>query len=226
MLTLSELTDHCAQETERFFQGQSYDPQFCFELFRRAILEHDQLAWEAIHVQYYSLVTGWVNKHRGFETSGEEAQYFVNRAFEKIWAALTPDRFGRFSDLRALLGYLKMCVNSVIVDHTRSLVQANLYIAAEESTIEARAHSPALEDGALDRLYRQTLWESMDTRLHDEKERLVVYGSFILGLKPRELYDRFQNTFSGVDEVYHVKQNILARLRRDADFQRLLEERD
>ena len=226
MLTLTELADHCAQETEGFFQGQSYDPQYCFELFRRAILEQDQLAWEAIHVQYQSLVAGWVNKHRGFETSGEEAQYFVNRAFEKIWVAMTPDRFRRFSDLKALLGYLKMCVNSVIVDHTRSLEQASLYISAEESTIEARAHGPAREEGALDRLYRQIIWESMDARLHDEKERLVVYGSFILGLKPRELYDRFRTMFSDVDEVYRVKQNILARLRRDTDFQKLLDEHD
>ena len=226
MLTLAELVDNCAHETESFFQGRSYDPQHCFELFRRAILEQDQLAWEAIHVQYQSLVAGWVNKHRGFETSGEEAQYFVNRAFEKIWVAMTPDRFRRFSDLKALLGYLKMCVNSVIVDHTRSLEQASLYVSAEEPTIEARAHGPASEDGALDRLYRQALWGSMDARLHDEKERLVVYGSFILGLKPRELYDRFRDKFSDVDEVYGVKQNILARLRRDTDFQKLLDEYD
>ena len=103
MRALADIADRCAQETERFFQGQSYDPQYCFELFRRAILEHDQSAWETIHARYQSLVAGWVKQHPAFESSGEEVPYFVNRAFEKIWVALTPDKFGRFSDLSSLL---------------------------------------------------------------------------------------------------------------------------
>jgi hypothetical protein len=58
--------------------------------------------------------------------------------------------------------------------------------------------------------------------LHDEKERRVVYGSFVLALKPRELYAQFQDTFRDVNEVYRVKENVLARLRRDAELAELL----
>ncbi len=226
MLTLSELVHRCAQETERFFQGQDSDPQYCFQLFRRAILEHDQAAWEALHTQYQSLVAGWVRQHRGFEASGEEAQYFVNRAFEKIWAALTAEKFGRFSDLGPLLRYLKLCVHSVIVDHNRSLDQADLYALAEESAVETKSPGPTVEEWALDRDYRLRFWDWINARLHDEKERRVVYSSFVLALKPRELYDQFRNTFADVEEVYRVKQNVLTRLRRDPEFQKLLDSRD
>lgn len=226
MLTLAELVRRCAQETERFFQGQGYDPQYCFELFQRAILEHDQAAWEALHIQYQSLVAGWVRQHRGFETSGEEAQYFINRAFEKIWAALTPEKFERFSDLGSLLRYLKMCVHSAIVDYNRSLDQANLYALAEQSAAETKSPGPTVEDRALDQADRQKFWEWIYARLHDEKERRVVYGSFVLALKPRKLYDQFRNTFADVEEVYRVKQNVLARLRRDPELQKLLGRHD
>jgi hypothetical protein len=44
----------------------------------------------------------------------------------------------------------------------------------------------------------------------------------MLDLKPQELYDHFRGVFSDVDEVYRVKQNVLARLRRDPEFQKLL----
>ena len=226
MPTLADLAHRCAQETERFFQRQSYDPQYCFELFRRAIVEHDEAAWEAIHAQYQSLVARWVKQHQGFETSDEEAQYFVNRAFEKIWIALTPDKFGRFSDLGPLLGYLKMCVHSVVVDHNRSADQASRYALADESDIERSAQGPTIEDGALDWVHRQQFWEWINARLHDEKERLVVYGSFALDLKPREIYDLFPEAFQDVAEVHRVKQNVLARLRRDPEFQKLLDEHD
>ncbi len=226
MPTLADLAHRCAQETQRFFEGQSYDPRYCFELFRLAIVERNQPAWEVIHAQYQSLVAGWVRQHRGFEASGEEAQYFVNRAFEKIWVALTPDKFGRFSDLGPLLRYLKMCVHSVIVDHNRSVDQANRYAVSEESDIERRAQDPTIEDRALDRVHGRQFWEWINARLHDEKERHVVYGSFVLGLKPRQIHDLFPETFQDVAEVHRVKQNVLARLRRDPEFQKLLDEHD
>ena len=226
LLTLADIARRCAQETERFFQRQSYDPRFCFELFRRAILEHDTLAWELIHTQYQSLVTRWVQRHPAFEVSGEEIQYFVNRTFEKLWVALTPEKFGRFSDLQPLLSYLKMCVHSVIIDHNRSAEQAAWDIQAEESAAENITNGPAIENRVLDQIYQHQLWEWINSRLNDEKERLVMYGSFALALKPRELSSQFRTMFSDVDEVYRIKQNILARLRRDPEFKKLLDEHD
>ena len=223
MRTLTDLAQQCAEETERFFRGQGYEPQHCFELFRRAILVRDPLAWEAVYTQYQPLVGRWVQQHSGFETSGEEVQYFANRAFEKIWAALTPDKFRDFTELGSLLRYLKMCVHSVITDHNRSLKLDELFALAEEAATDKAEEGPTLEEWALDRMQRLSFWDSINARLNDEKERQVVYGSFVLALKPRELYDQFQTTFASVEEVYQIKQNVLARLRRDADLLKTME---
>ena len=43
----------------------------------------------------------------------------------------------------------------------------------------------------------------------------MVYGYFVLALKPRELCDPYPHTFRNVQHVYRVKENVLARLRRD-----------
>lgn len=224
LLTLAGIAHRCVQETELFFRHQSYDPHYCFELFRRAIVDHNQRAWELIYAQYRPLVAGWVKHHSAFPTSGEEVQYFVNRAFEKMWVALTPDKFSRFPNLKSLLRYLQMCVHSVIVDQVRVAEQSVVGVQVEALAAEGRVRGPGVENQALDWVQRQDFWDQINARLHNEKERRVVYGSFVLALKPRELYAQFQETFQDVNEIYRVKENVLARLRRDTELQKLLGE--
>jgi hypothetical protein len=221
LLTLAGIAHRCAQETERFFQRQRYDPGYCFELFRRAIMHHNQRAWELVYAQYRLLVTGWVERNPAFPDSGEETLYFINRAFEKMWVALTPKKFDNFPDLKSLLRYLQMCVHSVILDHVRVAKQPIVDPQADVSVVRNPEQAPFVEDEALDQVQRQEFWKEINARLHNEKERLVVNGSFVLGLKPRELYVRFAETFDDVKEIYRVKENVLARLRRDSDLGKL-----
>ncbi len=218
MLTLAGIAHRCQHETERFFQGQGYDPLYCFDLFRRAIMERSQRAWELVYEQYRPLVAGWVERHSAFPGSGEEIQYFVNRAFEKMWLALTPAKFTHFSNLGSLLRYLQMCVHSVILDQVRAAQRCTYLMRAESWPAERGADDPLAEDQALDRVHSQELWQEIGARLRNEKERRVMYGSFVLALKPRELYALFRETFHDVRDVYRVKENVLARLRRDAEL--------
>lgn len=225
-LSLSDLARICAEETGLFFQHRNHDTRYCFELFRRAIHENDQYAWEIIFSQYESLVTGWVKQHQGFETSGEEAQFFVTGAFAKISSILTPEKFNKFSDLRSLLSYLKMCVHSVITDHNRAVDRSNLNISIDELQYEIEADNPAPETMVSEQLENLTLWTQLNERLNDEKERLVIHGIFVLALKPRELCNHYKNVFTKVEEVYQIKQNVMARLRRDTEFQKFFGEDD
>jgi hypothetical protein len=112
-----------------------------------------------------------------------------------------------------------MCVHSVIIDYIRLAEQASLYSLEDASEEESTDPSP--EEQAMDRSYQKALWDLIDARLHDEKERAVVRGSFILDLKAQELYEYFRPTFSDVDEIYRVKQNVISRLRRDPEFWKL-----
>jgi len=225
-LSLYDLARNCAEETQLFFQHRDHDTRYCFELFRRAIHENDQHAWEIIFNQYQSLVTGWVKQHQGFETSGEEAQFFVADAFAKISSILKPEKLDKFSDLRALLSYLKMCVHSVITDYNRRVDRSNLDISLEDIQYEIEADDPAPETVVSERFDNKTVWTQLNERLNDEKERLVIHGIFILALKPRELCDQYKNVLPNVEEVYRIKQNVMARLRRDVEFRKFLGEDD
>ncbi len=215
-LTLTGLAHRCAQETERFFQRESHDPRYCYELFRRAIEKRDELAWELIYEQYRREVAGWVQRHPAFADCGEEAQYFVNAAFAKMWVAITPQKFSRFPELAAVLRYLQTCVSGVIFDHIRKAERAEPVPDPEDF------RPPPGLDEIPDPIPGEEIWQLVEERLNDDKERRFVYEYFILGLKPREIYDRHRSLFSGVHEIHRIRQNVLARLRRDAALRKLL----
>jgi hypothetical protein len=74
---------------------------------------------------------------------------------------------------------------------------------------------------ALDRVQQQSLWQEIEARLKNEQERTAIYGLYLLGLKPRELYARHPGLYRDVSEIYRVRENVIARLRRDDELARL-----
>lgn len=216
-LSLTSLAQHCAEESDHFFHRRDHDPRFCFELFRRAIVEEDQRAWRRLCNNYHPLVSGWVRRNRAFASSGEEIDYFVNGAFAKMWSAMSAEKFASFSDLKSLLRYLQLCVSSVVTDYARSQeyhqMLEDLPPGVEEDEGEA------VEDVALARTEREDFWQAIAQRLNDDKERLVLHYSYVVGFKPSQIYEEKEELFDDVREIYRIKENVLARLRRDTGLQ-------
>ena len=119
-LPLLELARRCREETLRFLKGDDRDDAFCFEIFQRAVVTRDDDAWEAIVIQYRGIVLAYITQHSAAAMLSESDDYWVNRAFQRFWSAVSPDRFGGFPDLPALLKYLKLCVHSVLMDEVRA----------------------------------------------------------------------------------------------------------
>lgn len=224
-LNISGLRHRCAEESDRFFRRKSYDPWYCFELFRRAILEQNERAWDMLYRQYRPLVTGWVERNDTFVRINEQVDYFVNRAFEKFWSAVTPEKFGDFDDLKSLLRYLQLCVHSVIIDHARRAERARLLEEEDEERLETAEMGeidPAAQ--AMERLQNVELWQWIAARLADDRERLLLYASFVLAMKPGEVLESYPQHFDDIREVYSAKENLMARLRRDEELQQRLAE--
>lgn len=221
-MQLARLADECDRESRRFFKREPYDPDYCYEIFRRAILQADEQAWHAIYEQYASLVTSWVYKHAAFHTSAEQAEYFVNRAFERMWLAITPEKFHQYPDLKALLKYLQMCVFSAIIDQARKSSLVELELEAYEHFNPGTNRSD-MEKHVLDSLQRRKLWEEIEKRFNSQEERIVLYASFALGQKARQILASHPDSFANVEEIYLIKQNVMARLRRDTGLRDLFE---
>jgi DNA-directed RNA polymerase specialized sigma24 family protein len=223
-LSLSGISYRCAQESDRFFNRKEHDPRYCYELFRRAILGRNETAWDRIYSQYQHLVMHWVERHAAFQSSGEEVQFFMNRAFEKMWLGISPEKFETFPNLKSILKYLQMCVHSVMVDFVRQKELKLIVEATEDLIHQPHTGETVVEDSVMGQLDGLELLELIRELLQDEREVCVVSGGFVLGLKPRELLDYCPDVFSDVKEVYRVKENLLARLSRNDDLRQFFDD--
>jgi RNA polymerase sigma factor (sigma-70 family) len=221
-LDLSQLVERCAEESSHFARGQDHDDRYCLEVFRRAIVERDTVAWDAIHRQYHALVRSWIGQH-ALASTVEDHEDMVARVFERFWQAVQPAKFAAFPHLSSLLRYLKMCVFAAIVDEARAQRTWEGHRAAGELADEVEGER--VDEMVLDALGRTALWEAIETALPDQAERLVVYLSCVIGLKPREIARRHAHVFPSVEEVYQRKRLALERLRRDTSIRAFWEGR-
>ncbi len=184
-----------------------------YSLFRRALVFRDEDAWRTLYTRYANLVGMWVRRHSAFPGCGEPVEWLVNRAFEKMWAAVSEDKFTRFPDLASLLRYLQMCAHSAVVDASRRRDHA---VLTEALTHEASVDP---ETEAVLRMERAELWEIVQSVLIEERERVLVYEAFVNGVPPRKIYERRKDLFDSVESIYTLKRNLLSRLRRHPQIQ-------
>jgi hypothetical protein len=211
-LTVADLARRCREETVRFLRGEPRDDLYCFELFGRAVAQREAEAWEAIMTQYRGIVLAYVGQHSAATLVREGDDFWVNRAFQRFWMAVGPDRFVQFNDLPGLLKYLKLCVHSVLLDEVRSR-RATTPVSLED-VAETAAGPDTAADSVVDAMAHQQLWRTITHELQDEAERVVAFQSFARDLKPSEIFQRQPALYASVADVYRIKRNILERLRR------------
>jgi len=209
-LALPQLVVWCGEETGKYRRGQHYSPEYCFELFRRAIAERDQDAWTQLVTQYSSLVLAWILRHPARASVGEEDEFWLNDAFRRFWQATRAKQFSDFGNLPGLLAFLKMCAHSAIMDGARR--QPPLPVGSLDKILEEGGEEPFADQTG--QPLPEELWEAITRTLPDESERLVVYLRFGLGLSPRDIPRREPGHFPTVADVYRVYRNALDRLRR------------
>ena len=221
-MTTAELAEACQAETLRFLRGEPSRDVFGVELFRRAVCEREEVAWEAVVAQFGGLLLGWLKRHPASALLREDEDYIVNRALARFWQAIGPERFYKFASLAALLTYLKMCVHCAVLDEVRSRRDVcDPWPSADGEDCEL---ADASEAGAvnLDRVSEHEMWQTIVRELPDQAERLVVYLSFALDLKPGEIHRRHSDRYPTAADVYRVKRSALDRLRRSAAMRSLL----
>lgn len=221
-LPLVELARLCREETLRFLRGEERDDAYCFEIFQRAVVQREDDAWEAIVGQYRGIVLAYVGQHTAAALLREPDDFWVNRAFQRFWSAVTADRFEKFPDLPALLKYLKLCVHSVLMDEVRARRAGS--VASLDEVPESLPGRANAEGSVIGRLAGEQLWRAILHQLQGQAEQQVVYLSFARDLKPAEIAERHPELFASVADVYRVKRNVVERLRRSAEIRGFLDQ--
>lgn len=212
-LSIAQLVEHCHAEARNYLQTGQSNEGYCFELFRRAMIEQDQTAWKAVYAQYESLVSAWVYNYSRFPATGEAVDFFVNEAFARLWQYGTKSgKTEEFNGLGKYLKYLKLCVGSAIENYLRQQRKDALIAAV---ALESFDRPTAAADEQAERAMRfSKLEQILEETVQDERERLVAQESWVYNLAPRQIQARHPASFATPGEINQIKRNIIKRLQR------------
>jgi DNA-directed RNA polymerase specialized sigma24 family protein len=225
-LGLERLVEACRWETAGFVRLESSSGRFCEELFRRAVCEGSDQAWDALVVHYRAMVLAWIRRHPASSSVREEDDYWVTRTFERFWRAMRPERFRAMRGLPALITYLRHCAHCVLLDEVRARqASVSLHPLEEGDELPAEAASGGADaaDLVVSNLTRREIWSAVMRELPDADDRRVAYLSLVLDLKPQQIHQRFPSWCPDVTDAYRRKRNVLDRLRRSPTIRGFLE---
>lgn len=207
-MPLSSVAQHCREESAR--PPQQRQSAYCFELFRRAIVERNQEAWAALYAQYFHLVRHWLGDVADPDNLAQEA-------FERFFRAVGAERFESFPNLNALLAYLRCIAVSLHINEDRRRAHER---RAMGTWLSSGSADPAPDGPPLPA--DQELAGHIYGLLQGERERLVFDLTYQFDLAPREIARRHPAVFASVDEVYRIKERIKKRLQRDPQLRSYL----
>ncbi|MBN1876705.1 MAG: hypothetical protein JXA33_20940 [Anaerolineae bacterium] len=208
-LSLDHIVEACAHESSRVHSLEG-KPSTCYELFRRACTPpFDNAAWQAVYDQYHRQVRLWLSQYASDDTVQEtflrffQVQQNVDSPFPT-----------RYADISAIIAYLKRCAIAVRIGTWREEDrQRVLMLAAYTGAIAPQGDCSPETPHAV-----ESFKVLVRTKLKDERERTVFELSYTHGLTPREIQAQHPALFPTVQDVYRARENMLKRLRRDAEL--------
>jgi hypothetical protein len=210
-LSVNDLAQRCEEETARFRRQQPNDPQFCFELMRRALFDGLADAFTRVYQICEPQVVHWVQSHTRLIQTGESADFFVSTALSNFYFALRGPKFAQFASLAHILSYLKLCTHTAIVQYLRDQRQT-----AETPLDEVNepVHVPDLGSD----LHASELWAHICRLLPSEEDRRMAHCVFVQDLKPAQIVQADPARWRNEREVSVALQRIRRILRRDAEL--------
>jgi len=215
-LPLDEIAARCRTESEHYRRGRSYEPHYCFELFRRALAERDNDAWHLLMSQYQRLVWQWIRvtlmrldvwvDDAGIEDISQDAWLRLHRY-------IPPERFASFTGLGALVKYLRTATVAACHDWVDQQVWSGT--SGLELPLRQTVSQPDPEDLEADELRAY-----IRACLKNDRERAVLELHFGDGLPPRVIARECPQLFRDATHVSRVIRNLQERLRRNGDHQR------
>ncbi len=212
-----EIIRACQEEAR---QTRSQEKGYCYELFRRAIEEQDDAAWTAIEQQYNRLILSWVlNRSPGM--ASEDAEAAAQEALSKFWRTLTRRSepiAERFNHVGGLLGYLKQCAVTSLIDRQRQAQRQTRLQERLQQTARGALFQSGPQESTVAQLAReerlQQIRNWIASQVTDPQERLILRLTYEEELTPAQIASGYPQVFPDAHTVRRVKERVLKRARR------------
>jgi hypothetical protein len=215
-LDLDSLADYCVEHTKKFLQRLSNDTRYCFELMRRAYAELSDEALNHVYTIYLPQLSSRAKRHKQFDRSCGDSDYFARLAMTNFYSRCHGSNFSEmFSELPAVMGYLKACLHSVIVQDVRE----NALIVSLPDDLPA----PLSTDrwNAM-HISEEEIWAHIGRLLSDPKDERLAYLRWVLEIPPAQIVQLDPQQWKSEREVSVALQRIRRRLRKDLRLRELV----
>jgi hypothetical protein len=210
-MRLSALADRCMSEIDNYRRGEASSDQYCLEIFRRALQERDNEAWTLLVDRFKEFLLAAFRRHPRSENASrlDSPENYVDRAFARFWLAVHNQQL-EFMTLAAALRFLRLCLNSDILDTLALYARATEVHPSEPVFVGEPTKENQDEDSEL--------WEAIRDTLSNERERRLAFLLYRCNLRPREIVHLFPQEFPDTNEIFRLRRNIVDRLQRGTDL--------
>ncbi len=209
-MSLQALAHHSLQEMHKFLRKEPSDERYCLELLRRALVEQDEAAWTIVYSHWQETVRLWfrANANCAAALRHDEEQSYIDDTFKRFWLSAKAQHL-ELTSLAGVLRYVRRCLNSVLIDTLRAYARKHMHSlpepdSADELLVEESYHE-------------NEWWGVIESMLKDERERRAIYLLYQCGLTPKEIVRRCPGEFTDEQELYRLRRNGVARLKRHSD---------
>jgi len=107
-----EIAAYCQEESAK--RAPNPRPSYCFELFRRAIDNSSQAAWDAIHRQYQALIRDWIG------TDNVNQEDLLQESYLKFFKAFQHRyTLAQFPNISTIIGLWRVITKNVVINSVR-----------------------------------------------------------------------------------------------------------
>jgi hypothetical protein len=207
-----ELIAQCHEETIRFYHTNRSNSPSCYELFRRALDDHDQQAFAAIFRIYERQVLSWITQHPVFWRTNYTREDYASIAFSRFYFALNGNIAAGFPSVDRILSYLKSCVHTAIYQEYRKQ-RKNL---GELPIDEFEPFAPPS-----DQLHEfEDLWTYLCVLIPDTVDQILMRCAFVEQLKPQVIAAEYPEYWESARDVSIALYRIRKILRADPALQK------
>lgn len=214
-LGLDILAHRCVQESIKYRAHFDNDPNYCLELWRRALGDKLGEAWTWLFDCYEDQVRRWLHSHRlAFVVLKlEHEAYFITETFARIWQANERKPL-KVDDLGKIIEYAKQTLNTVILALCRKQRPDGLDDDQDVANEDPPTLGLSMEEFIQGKISARELWDCIMASTHDALEQQLVYLMWLCEWRPREIVAAFPAVYGSTKRVDQMRANIVERVRR------------
>lgn len=209
---VNELARRCQQETDTYHRIGSSDPFPCLTLFRLALEENREDAWNKIVELYAVELRRRCYKYASWNYLIQEDQDdIVFETFERL-AEQNRKKPLQISSLEGVLKYLYLCLSTVILLHKRAREKHHFVVGGLHYVTDMLEPDPT--DGVAHDMAAQEIWQQVKSCCDNSCEEQVMHHWLSQNDTAAEIVQDLSACHLTVVKVYQIVEKVLRRYRK------------